>query len=115
MQVQTTISGLLTPYDEETVTVSTAAEAPLTAAKYIPRGSADVRDLGTARVVMVSVEGRVRYRLTGNNPTAEVGGGHILNDGDGLTLSAVQQFKNFRAIRHEAETADATLFVTYLR
>lgn len=113
MNVSTTISGLLTPFEYESKTVSTAAVG-LTASKYQQRGSEAVRDMGDARLAIISCEGRVRYRLDGNaDPTSAEG--HILSDGDTLTLSSFRQFVLFRAIRHADEGVDAKLKVTYLR
>lgn len=116
MQVNTTIAGFLTPYQDETVDVGAGATG-LTGSKYRPTGDAATREMGIARAALVQVEGRVRYRLLGsaNDPTATPAGGHVLNDGDTITLSSYQQFVNFRVIRHESEAANAKLFVTYLR
>jgi len=113
MNVTTHISGLLTPYAFESVTIGVTVGS-LTASKYIQRGSEALRDLGDARLVMISVEGKVRYRLDGvADPTGAVG--HLLYNGDVLTLGSMQQFKLFRAIRETSESSDATLRVTYFR
>jgi hypothetical protein len=106
------ISGFLTPFDYEAVVVSTAAVG-LTAAKYNATASLAAAEQGKARLVMLTVEGRVRFRFDGVSPTGTEG--HILNDGDVLYLNSIAQISQFKAIRNSTEVSDATLRVTYLR
>lgn len=113
MQVTTHVPGLFTPYEFESVTVGTSAVG-LTTSKWRQRGSEANRDMGNARVVFITVEGRIRYRIDGlADPTGLVG--HVLDNGDTLTLASIEQFTKFRAIRENGEVADATLRVTYMR
>jgi hypothetical protein len=101
------ISGFLTPFDYESVTVGVGSTT-LTSTKYLVTG-----DNGRARLVMITVEGRVRFRFDGTAPTGTEG--HILNDGDVMYLGSLTQMSQFKAIRHSGESVDAVLKVTYLR
>jgi hypothetical protein len=112
MQIQVAVSGFLTPFGYEALTVGTTAVG-LTASKYRITGTELARDQGNARVVMIQIEGRVRYRIDGGAATGT--DGHILNDGDILTLGSYQQFKNLSMIRVSTEVSDATARVTYMR
>jgi len=106
MNISLNVSGFLTPYDFESLTVGVAAVG-LTATKYHPAAQA-----GDARIVIITCEGRVRFRWDAD-PTDAIG--HTLNDGDTLTLSGFSNISKIKFIRHSGEVADATLRVSYLR
>lgn len=100
-----------TPYEFETLTVSTSAQT-LTETKWKQRGTEAVRNLGNARFVLISVSAdKVRVRLDGTAPTSSVG--HEMAVGDSILLSSEEQFKDFKVIR--SGSADANVSVTYLR
>lgn len=111
MSITQNVAGYLTPYDRETITVSTTAIG-FTTSKLQPQASADARDLGKARQVVVSVEGSIRWEMVrAVNPVAG-SVGHPNSNGQ-LEFANWQAMVNFRAVREGAE--DATLQVTYLR
>ena len=82
----------------ETITVSTTAIG-FTSATF---GNADVAE--------VTLDGAdIRFRLDGTAPTASVG--HLLRDGDVLTIRNQTDIANFSAIRNAG--ANATISVSY--
>lgn len=112
MNAVITVNTLLTPYEFEQLTVTTAVKA-LTASKYKQRGSEAVRDMGNARWAMITCDGVIRWRFDGTDPDATTG--HMLGDGDTLILSSYSQIEKFRAYRDTGEVADAKISVSYLR
>lgn len=113
MEITSSLAGALTPMDDETIVLDAAKG--LTQATWQPRGTADDRDMGIARLVVIQAEGKIRYRMNGSDPNGSAGGGHILESGAYLSLAGRQQLTNFRAITHESEGSNAQLFVTYYR
>lgn len=87
----------------EFLTVSNTSTA-LTVATY---GATSKR----AETAYITVEGEIRYRYDGQDPTASVG--HFLSDGGYLVLRGVHQMDSFRCIR--TGNVDAQLSVTYER
>ncbi len=113
MQITLQVSGHLTPYDYESITVSTSAVG-LTAGKIEPSSSVAEKDLGKAKLIRISVESAaVRFREDGTDPTATEG--HLLNVGDYYFIANLGQSKKFRAIRNSGESVDAKFRVTYFR
>lgn len=112
MNITQSISGFLTPYAHEKITVSTAVKQ-FTAAKIEPTSSVAERELGHARLILVTVEAQtIRYTFDGTTPT--VGDiGHLAEDKVPLSFANLQAMRNFKAVRENG--ADATLQVTYLR
>jgi hypothetical protein len=96
----------------ETVTAGVTSIG-LTASNIEPNATPEERDRGKARMVFITVEGVVRYRLDGTAPTGDVG--HELRDGDSLTLVSESQMRAIRFIRRTDQAADAKLRVTYFR
>lgn len=110
MNLTIQVTGHITPYDYESIAVSTVAQK-LTASKIEPVATIADKDLGKAKLIRISVEtNAVRIREDGPDPTASEG--HVLNAGDWYYISNLQQMKQFRVIR---VSADATLKVTYFR
>jgi hypothetical protein len=105
------LTGHLTPYDYEAITVDNTVKT-LTASKIEPNVSVAERDLGKAKLIRISVEGdQVRFREDGlADPTSSEG--HLLNVGDYYYLANLKQSKNFKFTR---VTANATLRVSYFR
>lgn len=96
----------LDPIDYEAITVSATAIG-LTAGKLKPASPAPYR----RRVFITNDGAAVRIRFDGQGaPTAT--NGHVLADGDSITLSGIQTLANFLAIRKDA--VDSNLRVTYL-
>ena len=109
------ISGWLTPYAFETITVSTTAIA-FTAANIEPATVAE-RDKGVCRLIRAFVEtDQVRFRddgqtsESGPNPTATIG--NLVEVGTILWFANLQQMKNTKFIR---VTTDAKVRCTYFR
>lgn len=111
MNVSLTVSGNLNAYEAE-VLVAGSSAVGLTESKWKQRGSPEARDKGNARVVMMTVEGKVRWWIHGEDPTADVG--HF-QDGGEITLAAEHQFANFRVIRDASAGSDVNIMVSYLR
>lgn len=60
---------------------------------------------------LVTVESQqIRFRYDGTAPTSTEG--HVAGDGDQIEIVGYDNINNFRAIRHSAATADATIRVT---
>lgn len=110
MNINQDVAGFLTPFADETIAL-TAGAVGLTAANLTPSSTQTQRDLGKCRVVFITVEGNVRYTVTGTTP---VGGttGHLLSDGSSLTLANRQSMLNALFIK---DTSNAKLQITYLR
>ena len=82
----------------EEITVSNTA-LPLTAATY-----------GTLNRALLTVAGaNMRFKVDGGTATSEEG--HILYDGDEVTLTSVDELVNFSAIRDDS--ADVELSCSY--
>ncbi len=91
-------------YDYESIDVGTAAIG-LTASILSPDSVAP------ARGIVLTVEtASLRYRIDGGDPTATEG--HLLDDGDIVTLYGVNNLYAFRAIR--TGVVNARLCVTFL-
>ena len=112
MNITQSISGFLTPYAHEKITVSTAVKQ-FTASNIERTSSAAERELGHARLILVTVEAQpIRYTFDGTTPT--VGDvGHVAADTVPLSFANLQAMRNFRAVRDGG--TDAVLQVTYLR
>lgn len=111
MDISLQVTGHLTPYAYEAITVSATAVG-LTASKIEPNSSVAEKDLGKAKLIRISVEtDKVRFREDGTDPTSSEG--HELSQGDWYFIANLQQAKQFKAIR--SGSSDATLRVTYFR
>jgi hypothetical protein len=100
------IIGLGSAYEFEQITVSTSVVS-LDPNKYSPGGRQP------ARVVVITCDTNgvtVRFDDNGVPPTAAIG--HLMINGDTLTLSELDNIRNFRAIRSGG--SDGFLEVTYL-
>ena|SRR3990167_1285198 len=108
------ISGFLTPYAYETITVdNTVGGVGFTTTLLDQKDTQVHRDFGRARYVFVTVEtANIRYTVDGTVPVA-TGPGHLLETGSSLTFINSQAAKNFRAIRDTG--SNGTLRVTYFR
>ena len=104
--------GHLMPYAYENITVSNTPIG-FTATKVVPVTSKAERDLGTARLVVVTVEdASIRFTVHGVDPDAGTTG-HLIASGTILDFANLQTMLQFRAIR--ATATDAKLKVTYYR
>lgn len=95
------------PGDYEVITVATVGVG-LSAAKIKPTTGPYARM--SARAALLSSEGGdVRFRIDGNQPTAD--NGHYLTSGDTLVLTGTQALQQLRVIRVGEE--NGTLRVTF--
>ncbi len=95
--VNTQVTGSIAE-DDEQLTVTNAVKI-LTALTY-----------GTATRALITVEtADIRFRLTGADPTADLG--HLLRQGECLILTSAEDIANFKAFADTGE--DATIYVTY--
>lgn len=85
------IAGLYDAFDYESVTVATVAIG-FTSGTYKPSGASRAM-----RVVCTIETAQIRYRMDGTDPTSSEG--HILGDGDTLTVLGTRNIEDFRAIR----------------
>ena len=113
MNITQEISGFFTAYDHQVLTVSTSPVG-FDAAKLRPQTDANQRDQGPARLLLVTVDSvnSLRYTIDGTTPVAGTTG-HVLNNGDAITLANFQAMLTFRAVREGG--ADSKLQITYLR
>lgn len=115
MDIVQSVSGGYTPYAYEDITIdATAGGVGLTASNIKPTASALNRDLGKARLVLLTVDGAdVRFTLDGTAPVGTTGPGHLMHDGDGISIMSYKIMTDIRFIRDGATSAKAR--VTYLR
>ena len=98
----------LDAYSHESITVSTTALGFTTTETR--KAIAGTTQTVSAVEALITVETNpVRYTMDGTTPTANVG--HLLGDGDVITISGMGNIKRFQMIRQGA--ADATVMVTY--
>ena len=65
----------------------------------------------SAEKAFLTIEGDMRYRYDGGDPTADIG--HLLKDGSYLTLIGSCQIQSFRFIK--TGYGSANLFISYER
>ena len=90
----------------EAITVSNVAIG-FTSTERIPT-SGDFLGQACQEVFCTLETDQIRFTLDGTTPTSTIG--HLLNQGQNLTLRNPSDIKNFKAIR---VTTDASLKVTY--
>lgn len=114
MDVNQSIAGYLNAYAYEDLTIdNTVGGKGFTTAKLFPTGTGVDRDLGRARLILVTVEGGdSRYTVDTTVPVSG-GPGHLISAGAVLSFANLNTMKNFRAIREGA--TNATYRVTYFR
>ncbi len=112
MDIIQEISGFFTPYAFETITVDGTVKQ-LTATKLKPYSTQAQRDMGHARLVLITVETHdVRYTLDGTDPVSGTTG-HIIPAGGALSFANFQALLNYKFTREGGSSA--TFQVTYLR
>lgn len=105
------ISGYLTAYAHEVITVS-STPALLSPTKLVPNATQLDRDQRGARLILLSVVGaNVRYWVDGGVPDASTG--HLLVNGSMITLAGDQALKQLTMIR--TASTDADVAITYFR
>lgn len=115
MDVNQTITGYLNAYAYQDLTVdNTAGGVSFDQTKVTPTGSGLDRDLGRARLILVTVEGGdSRYSVLSGTAPVSGGPGHLISAGAVLSFANYNTMKNFRAIREG--TTNATYRITYFR
>jgi hypothetical protein len=104
------VAGAFTAYAHEKITVPDSIKS-LTSANLEPTTVAG-RELGKVRFTFITVEDQpMRYTFDGTTVSTSVG--HLVDDGDTITLAGLQSAKLFRAIRTGGSSA--VLRVTYMR
>ncbi len=113
MEYTQAVSGFLTPYAHEKITVdATSGGVTFTAATLLSTGSLAAHDQGSARHVLITIEtAPMRWTIDGTAPTATTG--HLANAGSVIELANIAAMKAFRAFRTTSTSAE--IHVTYER
>ena len=113
MEYSQSLSGYLTPYSHEKLTVdATSGGVTFTAAKLLNTASVAEHIQGPARHILITTEtAPFRWTIDGTAPTTTVG--HLANAGSVIELANMSAMKAFRAIRTTSTSAE--LHVTYER
>ena len=113
MEYSQSVSGYLTPYSHEKLTVdATSGGVTFTAAKLLNTASVAEHIQGPARHHLITTAtAPFRWTIDGTAPTTTVG--HLANAGSVIELANMSAMKAFRAIRTTSTSAE--LHVTYER
>ena len=98
----------LDAYSHESITVSTAALG-FTTSETRKTISGTTQTVSAVEALITVESNPIRYTMDGTTPTSLVG--HLLTDGDNITVSGMGNIKRFKMIRSGA--SDATVKVTY--
>lgn len=94
-------------FASEKVLVNSDEIVSLAKESYFPGGTVPQ----TISAIITFEDVTMRFMVTGENPTRDTG--HIMSDGDVLTLESINEIRNFKALRTNKK--DGFFQVTYIR